>query len=69
MDEGPLSIRNDEGVCEMCHARPAEYLGLVCATCKDAIDADELWTHEHDELLFRLREAEAEEEEVSGGET
>ena len=68
MDEGPLSMRYDEGVCEMCHARPAEYLGLVCATCKDAIDADELWTHEHDELLFRLREAEADEEEASGSE-
>ena len=68
MDEGPLSIRFEEGVCEMCHTRPAEYLGLVCATCKDAIDADELWTHEHDELLFRLREAEAEEEEAGGGE-
>ena len=68
MEHDPLSIRYDEGVCEMCHARPAEHLGLVCATCKDAIDADEPWTHEHDELLFRLREAEAEEEEASGGE-
>jgi hypothetical protein len=66
MDHDPLSITYDEGVCEMCHARPAEYVGLVCAACKDAIDADEPWTHAHDELLFRLREAEADEEEAGG---
>jgi hypothetical protein len=54
----------DEGLCEMCHARPAEYVGLLCGDCKRAVDADEPWTHEFDELLFRLREAEADEEEA-----
>jgi hypothetical protein len=66
MDRETLSITYDEGVCALCHAHPAEVLGLVCGACKDAIDADEPWTHEHEEVLFRLREAEAEEEEAVG---
>jgi hypothetical protein len=65
MDRDPLSITYEEGVCEMCRARPVEYVGLVCASCKAAIDADEPWTRAHEELLFRLREAEADDEEES----
>jgi hypothetical protein len=56
----------EEGPCAICRARPAEYLELVCSTCKAAIDADEPWTHEHDEVLFRLRELEAELEDDEG---
>ncbi|MBM3944141.1 MAG: hypothetical protein FJ317_01450 [SAR202 cluster bacterium] len=52
----------DEGLCEMCKKRPVQYLGLICIECKDAIDRNEEWTLEHDDLLFRLRELEAEEE-------
>jgi hypothetical protein len=46
----------------VCHERPAEVLGLVCGPCKDAIDADEPWTHAHAEVIERLHALEAEEE-------
>lgn len=52
----------EEGPCEICHERPADYLGIVCSYCKDAIDNGEEWTVAYDQVLFRLREAEAEEE-------
>ena len=59
---GLTNVIRDEGLCELCRERPAEILGLVCETCKQAVDLDEAWTHQHEDLLFRLREAEAEEE-------
>jgi hypothetical protein len=65
MERDALTMGYDEGVCAICHAAPAEVLGLVCGACKDAIDADEPWTHVHEEVLFRLREAEGEEEEIA----
>ncbi len=64
-DLGLTDVIRDEGLCELCHERPAEVLGLVCASCKDAVDRDEAWTHEHEELLFRLQEAEADEEQLA----
>jgi hypothetical protein len=64
-DLGLTPSTPDEGLCELCHERPAEVLGLVCGTCKDAVDRDEAWTREHDEVLFRLREAEADEEQLA----
>ncbi len=64
-DLGLTTVIRDEGLCELCHERPAEVLGLVCEQCKDAIDHDEVWTHEHEEVLFRLREAEADEEQLA----
>ena len=48
----------EEGACVMCHQRPAEVYGLVCGTCKAAVDADEPWTHAHPDALARLRELE-----------
>lgn len=62
MDERTI----EEGLCAMCRERPAEVLGLVCDRCKAAVDADEPWTHAHDEVLFRLREAEAELDDPAG---
>jgi len=64
-DLGLTTVIRDEGLCELCHERPAEVLGLVCEPCKDAIDRDEAWTHEHEEVLFRLGEAEADEEQLA----
>lgn len=64
-DIGLTPVIREEGLCELCRERPAEVLGLVCDVCEDAIDRDEPWTHEHEELLFRLREAESVEEEMS----
>lgn len=55
----------DEGLCELCRERPAEVLGLVCGPCRDAVERDEPWTHAFDDVLFRLREAEALEEALS----
>lgn len=48
----------EEGACVMCHERPAEVYGLVCGTCKAAIDADEPWTHAHPDVLTQLRDLE-----------
>ncbi len=64
-DVGLTTVIRDEGLCELCRERPVEVLGLVCNTCKDAVDRDEAWTHEHEELLFRLREAEGDEDELA----
>ena len=64
-DVGLTPVIREEGLCELCRERPAEVLGLVCQVCKDAIDRDEPWTHAHEEALFRLREAEADEELLS----
>ncbi len=46
----------EEGVCEMCHKRPVEYADLICLTCKEAIDNDEPWTVEFEEILLKLVE-------------
>jgi hypothetical protein len=62
MIHDPIPPNADEGPCAMCHARPAEVHGLICGPCKDAIDRDEPWTHAHEEVVERLRAAEAEEE-------
>jgi hypothetical protein len=64
-DVGLTPVIREEGLCELCRERPAEVLGLVCDVCKDAIDRDEPWTHAYEEVLFRLREAEGDEEELS----
>jgi hypothetical protein len=64
-DVGLTPTIREEGLCELCHERPAEVLGLVCSECMDAIERDEPWTHEHEEVLFRLREAEADEEQLA----
>jgi len=58
-------VVREDGLCELCHERPAEIVGLVCVTCHAAIERDEPWTHAFEEVLFRLREAEADEEELS----
>ena len=62
MIHDPVPPNVDEGPCAVCHERPAEVLGLVCGPCKDAIDADEPWTHAHAEVIERLLALEAEEE-------
>ena len=64
-DVGLTPTIREEGLCELCHERPADVLDLVCGTCMDAIERDEPWTHEHEEVLFRLREAEADEEQLA----
>jgi len=64
-DIGLTTVIREEGLCELCRERPAEVLGLVCDACKDAVDRDEPWTHEHEDVLFRLREAEGDEDELS----
>ncbi len=64
-DVGLTHVDREEGLCELCRERPAEVLGLVCEPCREAIDRNEPWTHEHDEVLFRLREAEADEDQLS----
>ena len=62
MIHDPVPLNFDEGPCAVCHARPAEVLGLVCGPCKDAIDAAEPWTLAHADVIERLHLAEAEEE-------
>jgi len=64
-DIGLTSVIREEGLCELCRERPAEVLGLVCDACKAAVDRDDPWTHEHEDVLFRIREAEADEEQLS----
>jgi hypothetical protein len=64
-DVGLTHVNREEGLCELCRERPAEVLGLVCDPCWKAIEEDEPWTRGHTELLFRLREAEADEEQLS----
>ena len=58
-EKGPVG---EEGLCQMCHQHPAEVYGLVCPVCKEAIDAGEPWTLEHEDLLDQLQEAELEEQ-------
>ncbi len=61
--EEPWSVRDDVGVCAMCHQRPAEYLELICDRCKEAIDNNEEWVVDYPDILFQLAELEGEEEE------
>jgi hypothetical protein len=66
MADDRLPITPEEGPCAICHERPAEYLDLVCWVCKDAIDANEPWTLAYEDVVFRLREAEAEADAEAG---
>jgi hypothetical protein len=59
-EKGPVG---EQGLCQMCGKRPADYLELICLTCQEAVEAGEPWTLKHKDLLDQLREAEAEEAE------
>ena len=58
----PPDAAVEEGICAMCERRPADYLGLICQTCSDAVERNEPWTRAFDDVLAELRDLEEEEQ-------